>query len=68
MIDRYKPSAVNVEPLTPGVESARAGLKPPDPYRFARHCVGAYKVADEAGVPVVYERPNASIRGCRSAR
>jgi uncharacterized protein len=66
MIDRYKPSAVNVETLTPGVESAKAGLKPPDPYRFAGHCVAAYRVADETGVPVVYaaaerDRPRLSF-------
>lgn len=66
MIDRYRPSAVNIETLTPGVESAKAGLRPPDPYRFAVHCVGACKVADEAGVQLVYaaaerERPRLSF-------
>ncbi len=47
--------------------SAKAGLKPPDPYRFARHCVAAYKVADEAGVPVVYaaaEREHPRLSFC----
>jgi len=66
MIGRYSPSTVNIEPLTPGVESARAGLKPPDPYLFAAHCVAACKVEDETGVSVVYaaaerERPRVSF-------
>jgi len=67
MIDTYRPSAVNIETLTPGVASRRAGLKAPDPYRFAARCVSAYKVADDTGVPVVYsaaERERARLSFC----
>lgn len=66
MIETYRPSAVNIETLTPGIESRRAGLRPPDPYVFAARCVGACAIGDETGVPVVYsaaerERPRLSF-------
>lgn len=54
MVDAFKPAVVNFESLTPGVLAERAGLKVPDPYRFAQHCVGAYRLAEELGVRAVY--------------
>jgi radical SAM protein with 4Fe4S-binding SPASM domain len=54
MIESYKPAVMNFETLTPGVLAERAGLKVPDPYRFAVHCVGAYRVAEQMGVRAVY--------------
>ena len=54
MIESFKPKVVNFETLTPGVLAERAGLKIPDPYRFAAHCIGAYRVADDLGVKAVY--------------
>ena len=54
MIQSFKPAVLNFETLTPGVLAARAGLKVPDPYRFAAHCIGAYRTAEELGVRAVY--------------
>ncbi len=54
MIQAYGPSVVNLETLTPNAESERAGLRAPDPYRFAAGCVAACKTGEEHGVPVVY--------------
>lgn len=54
MVRDYQPSVVNFESLTPGVLAQQAGLRVPDPYRFARHCVGAYRVAERLGVRAVY--------------
>ena len=53
MIDDFKPKVLNFETLTPGVLAERAGLKVPDPYRFAVHCIGAYRVAEEMGIRAV---------------
>jgi uncharacterized protein len=54
MIEAFKPAVMNFETLTPGVLAQQAGLKVPDPYRFATHCIGAYRVADALGVRAVY--------------
>jgi radical SAM protein with 4Fe4S-binding SPASM domain len=54
MASEFKPAIVNFESLTPGVLAERAGLRVPDPYEFARHCVGAYRVAEELGIRAVY--------------
>ena len=54
MIESFRPAVVNFESLTPGVLAERAGLKVPDPYRFAIHCVEAYRVAERMGVRAVY--------------
>jgi uncharacterized protein len=54
MVQLYKPAVVNFESLTPGVLAEQAGLKVPDPYRFAVHCVGAYRTARRLGVRAVY--------------
>lgn len=54
MIESFRPAVVNFESLTPGPLAEGAGLKVPDPYRFARHCIGAYRVAEELGVRAVY--------------
>jgi uncharacterized protein len=54
MVEEYKPAVMNFESLTPGPLAERAGLKVPDPYRFAKHCIGAYRVAEQLGVRAVY--------------
>lgn len=54
MVRDYKPSVMNFESLTPGALAQQAGLKVPDPYRFAKHCIGAYRAADRLGVRAVY--------------
>lgn len=54
MVRDYAPSVINFESLTPGALAQQAGLKVPDPYRFARHCIGAYRVAERLGVRAVY--------------
>lgn len=67
MIRDYKPSVMNFESLTPGALAQQAGLKVPDPYRFAKHCIGAYRVADRMGVRAVYsaaELQNARLSFC----
>jgi len=66
MIESFRPAAVSLESLTPGVLAARAGLEVPDPYRFAIHCIGAYRLAARMGVRAVYcaaetERPRLSF-------
>lgn len=67
MIRDYQPSVINFETLTPGVLAQQAGLKVPDPYRFARHCVAAYRAAQRLGVRAVYsaaELHNARLSFC----
>lgn len=54
MCREFQPAVVNFESLTPGDMAAKAGLRPPDPYQFARHCVGAYRVAERMGIKPVY--------------
>jgi uncharacterized protein len=54
MIEAFKPAVINFETLTPGPLAEAAGLKVPDPYRFAAHCIGAYRVAASMGVRAVY--------------
>ena len=54
MCESFKPAVVNFETLTPGDLAARAGLEVPDPYEFAIHCVGAYRVAERLGIKAVY--------------
>ncbi len=52
--EAFDPKAVNFETLQPTVRSDSAGLRPPDPYEFARHFIRAEKVAREAGVTTVH--------------
>lgn len=54
MIQSFKPGVMNMESLTPGPLAEQAGLKVPDPYRFARHCVASYRVSESLGVRMVY--------------
>lgn len=54
MCERYDPTVVNFETLTPGELAARAGLAVPDPYAFARGCIAAHRVAHRFGVRAVY--------------
>ena len=59
MCTSFKPAVVNFESLTPGELASKAGLEVPDPYEFARHCVGAYRVAEELGIKAVYSAAEA---------
>lgn len=66
MIESFRPAVVSLESLTPSALAVRAGLEVPDPYRFAIHCVGAYRLAARMGVRAVYcaaetERPRLSF-------
>jgi uncharacterized protein len=54
MCESFKPAVVNFETVTLGAAAGRAGLQPPDPYDFARHCIGAYRVASTYGVKALY--------------
>ena len=52
--DEFQPDTINFETLQPTPESEAAGLKTPDPYVFARHCVRSLRVARSRGVRGVY--------------
>ena len=54
MIETFRPSTINVEPLITGCATARAGLRAPDPFQFAAHCIAAYRIGEERGVRIVY--------------
>ncbi|HEU4882341.1 MAG TPA: radical SAM protein [Longimicrobium sp.] len=54
MCTEFSPAVVNFETLTPGELATAAGLRVPDPYEFAAHCVGAYRVAESHGIRAVY--------------
>ena len=52
--DEFRPSAIDFESLQPTLQSERAGLRPPDPYRFAASYMIARRIALEHGVDAVY--------------
>jgi uncharacterized protein len=54
MCEEFQPAVVNFETLTPGELATAAGLRVPDPYEFAVHCIGAYRVAESYGIKAVY--------------
>ena len=60
MIETFSPSTLNFETLTPGESAAQAGLAPPDPYQFAVHAEGTYRIAEAAGIQAVYAAAEAS--------
>jgi uncharacterized protein len=49
-----RPTAIDFEVLQPTPESERAGLRPPDPYEFARQVMAARQVALAHGVEAIY--------------
>ncbi|MCP4691498.1 MAG: hypothetical protein GY859_25865, partial [Desulfobacterales bacterium] len=52
--EALRPSIIDFETLSVNPASEAAGLKPPDPYVFARRLVGARRVAERRGVQAVY--------------
>jgi uncharacterized protein len=54
MIDSFGPSVVNFEPLTPCGPHRPTDLRPPDPFEFARHFIGAHRVAGSHGVEATF--------------
>lgn len=52
--DEFHPTAIDFETLQPTLESKRAGLRPPDPYRFAAGYLKARRIALRRGVDAVY--------------
>jgi uncharacterized protein len=62
----YSPAVINFESLTPGELARAANLTVPNPFDFARHCFGSYRVARELGIRAVYsaaefDRPRTSF-------
>ncbi len=53
MIKTFNPAIINFETLTPR-RSNQVDLTPPDPYQFAAHAEGIYRIAEAAGVQAVY--------------
>lgn len=49
-----RPAALNFEPLRVTPQSERAGLRPPDPWKFARSFHRASRAAARLGVPLVF--------------
>ncbi len=60
MIESFNPFAVSFETLIPGKRSISSGLRPPDPYQFARHVIGAYDAANSLGVKAIYSAVEAN--------
>jgi uncharacterized protein len=52
--DEFRPLAIDFETLQPTPQSERAGLRPPDPYRFAAGYMTARHIALAQGVEAVY--------------
>lgn len=50
----FNPDKVNFETLTPNPETERAKIHPPDPYRFAQHCVRSWRILREHQVEPAY--------------
>jgi uncharacterized protein len=49
-----RPAALNFEPLRVTPQSERAGLRPPDPWKFARSFHRAARAAASLGVPTIF--------------
>jgi radical SAM protein with 4Fe4S-binding SPASM domain len=54
MIASFDPNTIDLETLTPGPLAEKAGLRPPDPYLFARGAVECQRIGRDAGVSVIY--------------
>lgn len=50
----FRPVSIDFETLSPNEEARAAGLTPPDPYEFARHCIRACRIIAAHGVQAVY--------------
>lgn len=50
----FQPSAINFETMAANPKALAAGLSPPDPYVFARHCHRARHVVSQYGINAVY--------------
>jgi uncharacterized protein len=50
----FKPDKVNFETLTENSFTEKAGLHPPDPYLFAKHCLNSWNVLKKHGVEPAY--------------
>jgi uncharacterized protein len=60
MIEKFSPSIIDFETITPGELARRAGLAPPDPYQFAIHAERACRLAAAAGIKALYSAAEAS--------
>lgn len=54
MIDTYRPAIINFEPLTQNDLTASAGLSAADPFAYAQMWMASKRIADAAGVRLVY--------------
>jgi radical SAM protein with 4Fe4S-binding SPASM domain len=54
LIDSFRPSMVDFEPMTPCEPGRPIDLVTPDPFEFGRHFLGAYRLAESQGVEAVY--------------
>jgi radical SAM protein with 4Fe4S-binding SPASM domain len=54
MIESYRPSIINFEPLTENDLTAVTGLGAPDPFDYARMWMASTRIADGFGVHLVY--------------
>lgn len=52
--EAFQPAAIDFETLQPTTESERAGLLPPDPYRFALRFLESRRILRTLGVEAVY--------------
>ena len=60
MVETFNPSIISFEPLTPGGAN-RSGLTPPDPYQFATHAEGIYRITEAAGIQAIYAAAESSL-------
>lgn len=50
----FQPSVINFETLTTNPATLAAGLRPPNPYLFAKHCHRAQQIIRKQGIQAVY--------------
>ena len=50
----FRPDRVNFETLMENALTREAGLLPPDPYEFAKHCFTSWRILQENGVKPAY--------------
>jgi uncharacterized protein len=58
--EEFQSSSINFETLSINSDSKAAGLKPPDPYTFAKHCVRACQIIESYGIRAVYSAVSAN--------
>jgi ribosomal peptide maturation radical SAM protein 1 len=54
MCQEFRPAAVTFDTPTPSELALNADLRAPDPYEFARHCIGACRIAESLGINALY--------------